>query len=124
MKSFLLMLFFTATLSADAQSARVNSLPAGTYEIQNQNGTSRFVSGDIILIDESHYKLSDETTAGDYKFSATAQRVLFISGTLKGVYAKATLIGSEPAIIFPSKENGEIGFKLVDTDVWAFFRKK
>lgn len=124
MKVALLTVLFTVSISATAQTGRVNSLPAGTYEIQTPNSTSKFVTGDIVLIDESHYKLSDESATGDYKFSATAQRVLFISGTLKGAYAKAALISGEPAIIFPSKENGEIGYKLVDTDVWAFFRKK
>lgn len=101
--------------------AQVTHLPAGTYQVQNSARTS--FKGDIILIDDSHYKLSNETTVGEYKFSATAQRVLFLSGTLKGAFAKAITTGTDTAIMLPLKENVDLGFKLIQADLQAFYKK-
>lgn len=118
MKSLLLLFFFAASVTTHAQS--VSQLPLGTYQIQN--GKTAF-KGDIILIDDSHYKLSTETTVGEYKFSATAQRILFLSGTLKSAFARTVMSGSDPTIVLPLKENAELGFKLVQTDLQAFYKK-
>jgi hypothetical protein len=119
MKSVLLLLFFAASITTHAQT--VSQLPVGTYQVQG-NGKATF-KGDIVLIDDSHYKLSTENTVGEYKFSATAQRVLFLSGTLKSAFARTAMSGAQPAIILPLKENADIGFKLVQTDLQAFYKK-
>jgi hypothetical protein len=122
MKFFLLFLFFTATGTAQAQQPdRVAQLPVGTYQVQNGGGTS--FKGDIVLMDASHYKLSNENATGEYKFSATAQRILFLSGTLKGAFARTVLSGSVPSIVLPRKENEDIGFKLVQADLQAFYKR-
>ncbi len=118
MKPLLLLLFFTVSATVRAQS--VSRLPEGTYQIQN--GKAAF-KGDIILVDDSHYKLSTEGATGEYKFSATAQRILFLSGTLKGAFARTELKGTDPIIMLPLKENADIGFKLVQTDLQAFYKK-
>jgi hypothetical protein len=119
MKLFLLLLFFAPLAKAHTQSGQVTHLPAGTYQVQNKGS----FKGDIVLIDDSHYKLSTETTVGEYKFSATAQRVLFLSGTLKGAFARTTTNGTDPVIVLPRKENEDLGFKLIQTDLQAFYRK-
>jgi hypothetical protein len=120
MKCLLLLIFFTASFTLNAQQGQVAQLPPGTYQIQN-NGTS--FKGDIILVDDSRYKLSTESTVGEYKFSATAQRVLFLSGTLKGAFARTVMRGPDPAILLPRKENEALGFKLVQTDLQAFYKR-
>jgi len=119
MKLFLLLLFFVPFTRSQAQQGQVAHLPTGTYQIQNNSA----FKGDIILLDDSHYKLSNENTVGEYKFSATAQRVLFTSGTLKGAFARTVINAGEPAITLPRKENEELGFKLVQTDLQAFYKK-
>lgn len=120
MKALLLLLVLNTTI-ARAQSASVSHLPPGTYQVQNNDGKS--FKGDIVLLDDSHYKLSAENTVGEYKFSATAQRILFLSGTLKGAFARTTVSGTDPAILLPRKENEELGFKLIQTDLQAFYKK-
>jgi hypothetical protein len=121
MKFFLLFLFFSTSATMYAQSGQVTHLPAGTYQVQANDGKS--FKGDIVLIDDSHYKLSGENTVGEYKFSTTAQRILFLSGTLKGAFARTVISGTDPAIVLPRKENEELGFKLVQTDLQAFYKK-
>jgi hypothetical protein len=121
MKLSLLLLFFMASVAVNAQKERVSQLPAGTYQIQGNAGNS--FKGDIVLIDDSRYKLSTENTVGEYKFSATAQRVLFLSGTLKGAFARTTSSGTDPVIVLPRKENEAIGFKLVQADLQAFYKR-
>ncbi len=119
MKLNLLLLFCVPFMNAHAQQGQVTHLPAGTYQIENNNS----FKGDIILVDNSHYKLSTENTVGEYKFSATAQRVLFTSGLLKGAFARTATNGADPVIILPRKENEALGFKLVQTDLEAFYKK-
>lgn len=118
MKSLLLLFFLAASATVHAQS--VNHLPLGTYQVQSGKTTFK---GDIILVDDSHYKLSTETTLGEYKFSATAQRILFLSGTLKGAFARTVMNGTDPTIVLPLKENAELGFKLIQADLQAFYKK-
>lgn len=121
MKLSLLLLFFMVSVAVQAQPGRVSQLPVGTYQIQGNAGNS--FKGDIVLIDDSHYKLSTENTIGEYKFSATAQRVLFLKGTLKGAFARTALSGADPVIVLPRKENEAIGFKLIQADLQAFYKK-
>lgn len=120
MKFFLLLTLLTAASFTQAQTGKVSSLPAGVYEVQKAGKLSH----DIILIDDSHYKLRNEDTVSEYKFSATAQRVLFISGALKGFFAKTVVNGDAPAIVLPKKENEALGYQLADTDVWAKYKRK
>lgn len=120
MKFLLLFLFFAASVSLQAQQGQVTHLPPGTYQVQNNNTAFK---GNIILTDDSHYKLSTENTVGEYKFSATAQRVLFLSGPLKGAFARTVSNGADPVIVLPRKENEAIGFKLVQTDLQAFYKR-
>jgi hypothetical protein len=120
MKFFLLFSLLIAASFTNAQTGKVSSLPAGVYEVQKAGKLSH----DIILIDDSHYRLRNEDTVSEYKFSATAQRVLFISGVLKGVFAKTVINGDAPAIVLPKKENEALGHRLADADVWAQFKRQ
>jgi hypothetical protein len=61
---------------------------------------------------------------GEYRYSATAQRVLFTSGALKGAFARAALNGSDLAIVLPARENEELGMKLSGADIWAVYKKQ
>ena len=124
MKFSLLFLFFIASVAARAQSGKVEQLPAGIYEISKLAAQEKLASGQIILLDDSHYKLRNEPGVSDYKFSATAQRILFLSGPLKGAYAKTVVNGGAPAIVLPRKENEELGLKLANADVWAYYKKQ
>ena len=119
MKPFLLFLFLVPIITVQAQSAQVTHLPPGTYQMQSNSS----FKGDLILLDDSHYKLSNEKIVGEYKFSATAQRVLFLTGTLKGAFARTASNDTDPVIVLPRKENEDIGFKLIQTDLQAFYKK-
>ncbi|HVG41968.1 MAG TPA: hypothetical protein VM888_10200 [Chitinophagaceae bacterium] len=121
MKFFLLSILFISSLSLKAQNDKVTALPPGTYAVQGNNETA-WAHGDIVLIDDSHYKTGSENAGGEYKFSVTAQRILFVSGPLKGAFAKTAVTAGIPAIILPLKENKEVGFKL-EMDVWAHYKK-
>lgn len=123
MKLFLLFTLLIATSFSNAQNGGVDQLPAGVYEVQKAKTGNPF-AGDIILLNDSQYKIRNSDETGDYKFSVTAQRVLFISGSLKGIYAKTVLNGGLPAIVLPQKENEALGYKLAGADVWAFYRKQ
>jgi hypothetical protein len=123
MKLFLLTSFLLiSAIAATAQSDKVITLTAGTYAIQSGNDAN-WSHGSIVLIDDSHYKTSNETIIGDYRFSATAQRILFLSGSLKGVFARTAINAGAVAIILPLKENVELGFKMANTDVVAYYKK-
>jgi len=121
MKSFILFFLFFSTVAAQAQTTKVDALPTGTYTVQS-NDTNAWPLGDIVLLDDSHYKTGNENVTGEYKFSATAQRILFVSGPLKGAFAKTASNSGTPAISLPLKENKEVGFKLA-VDVWAYYKK-
>jgi hypothetical protein len=124
MKFFLLSLFFIASVAVQAQSGKVNRLPPGTYEIRKSAPLEKISSSEIILLDDNHYKLKNEKEVSNYKFSATAQRVLFLSGPLQGAYARIVVNSGVPAIVLPHKENEELGLKLADADVWAYYKKQ
>ena len=121
MKLLLLSFLFFSSIASQAQTGKLDALPAGTYTVQS-NGANAWPLGDIVLIDDSHYKTGNENATGEYKFSAVAQRILFVSGPLKGAFAKTAITGNTPAISLPLKENKEVGFKLV-VDVWAYYKK-
>ena len=119
MKLVLLLLFFAVSSSVNAQN---NNLPAGRYETILKQSQSKWSQGDIILVDANHYKISSSEEVGEYKYSATAQRIIFISGPLKMVYAKTTVSANKPNIILPLAENEQQGVKLVTADVIAYFK--
>ncbi len=96
------------------------SLPPGTYEIKAASGWNR---GDILLVDEKHYRVGNSSETGEYKYSATAQRIFFLSGTLKGLYAKTETANGAPVIIFPASENKRLGYEL-PADLYGYFKKK
>jgi hypothetical protein len=123
MKFFLLFSLLIVTTFSQAQSGKVSDLPIGVYEVQKAKVGSPF-SGDIVLLNDNQYKLRNESEVNEYKFSATAQRVLFISGPLKGIYAKTVMNAGAPAIVLPKKENDELGYRFAEADVWAFYKRQ
>lgn len=124
MKSFLLFLctflFFFVT---HAQNGKVNNLPPGRYETVLKQTQKKWNYGDIIILDEQRYKTSLSDEIGEYKFSATAQRIFFLSGPLKAVYAKTMSTGNQPSIILPLSENSRQGNNLVGADIVAVLKK-
>jgi len=124
MKVFLLFSFFLAATITHAQkSGRVEQLPPGLYEVQKSKNSPGMAS-DIVLLNDNQYKLRNQSEVSEYKFSATAQRVLFISGPLKGIFAKTVISAGAPAIVLPKKENEDLGYRLAEADVWAFFKRQ
>lgn len=99
---------------------RLQKLPQGKYEARLQPNQMKWEQGDLQLINESRYSLTSESEAGEYKFSAAAQRVFFTTGPLKGYYASTSTRNGVPAIIFPASEN--FSFSL-HADVVALWRK-
>lgn len=115
MKPYLLFVFILlAALSGQAQNVR--SLSPGKYETRTKASPNRWDKGDIILLDDSHYKLSGSSEIGDYKFSVAAQRIFFSSGPLKSAYTKVILNSSKAVIVFPIEQNGDLG---LTAEVWA-----
>lgn len=112
--AILLLLFVAASLFAAAQS--VASLSPGKYEARLKGAQKAWEKGDIILLDESRYKLSTGGDAGDYKFSAAAQRIFFTSGPLKSAFTKVSVVNNKPVIIIPAEENSSLG---ITAEVWA-----
>ena len=119
MKLFLLsaILFFCAQ-TLDAQ---VQSLPAGKYETVTKNNQSKWERGDIILLEGNKYKVSTSDEVGEYKFSSAAQRIFFVSGPLKNLYAKTSENNDTPAIVLPVSENEQMGVKL-SSEVWCYLK--
>jgi hypothetical protein len=124
MKSFLLILLSTLLIiTTYAQNGKVNSLPPGRYETVLKQTQKKWNYGDIIILDEQRYRTSSSEEIGEYKFSATAQRIFFLSGPLKAVYAKTIATGNQPSIILPLSENSRQGINLVGADVLAVLKK-
>jgi hypothetical protein len=96
-------------------------LPSGKYETLIKNN-GKWDKGDIVLLDEGHYKITTSNETGEYRFSITAQRLFFTSGPLKGVFAKTTLNNNSPSILIPLSENQQLGLKLASADVVAYLR--
>jgi hypothetical protein len=115
MKPFLLStLLVLAVSSGNAQN--VTSLSPGKYEAKTKAAQNKWEKGDVILLDDSHYKLSGNSEVGDYRFSVAAQRIFFTSGPLKSAYTKVILHNNKPVIVFPIEQNGDLG---LTTEVWA-----
>lgn len=124
MKTFLLFTFMTILFyTGHAQKNKVNNLPTGRYETVLKQATKKWTQGDIIILDDQRYRVSTSNEIGEYKFSATAQRIFFLSGPLKTVYAKTLSTGNQPSIILPLSENSRQGVNLVGADVLAVLKK-
>jgi hypothetical protein len=121
MKYLLSTMLVIFSAIAHAQQDKVADLPSGTYVVKQ---AGNFTYGNIILLDGSRYKLTNGGEGGDCRFSATAQRILFMSGVLKGAFAKTIVVDGDAAIVLPKKENEDIGLKLADADVLAVHRKQ
>lgn len=113
-RTILPFLFLLIVFVAKAQA--VTALPPGLYETRFKATPTKWEKGDVILIDDSHYKLSSGGDAGEYKFSSAAQRIFFTSGPLKSAFTKVSLVNNKPVIVFPAEENGSLGLKA---EVWA-----
>ena len=119
MKQILLFsLFIIAATAASSQGG----LPAGKYETTLKQSQNKWQQGDIILLDDSHYKISSSNEIGEYRFSATAQRIFFTSGPLKTVFAKTVWSSNKPAIVIPAAENEQQGLKLASADIVGAFK--
>jgi hypothetical protein len=122
MKVILLLCFFAFVGHSGFAQTQLSSLPSGRYETIVKETGEKWKQGDIILLDASQYKISSNNEVGEYKFSATAQRIFFISGPLKTVFAKAVMNANKPAIVLPAAENEQQGSKLATADVVAYFK--
>ena len=120
-KLFLLSAVLFLFLHLKAQKP-VQWLPAGKYETVIKNDKSKWEHGDIVLMDGNKYKLSTGDETGTYRFSAVAQRIFFISGPLKNLFAKTSLNKDLPAIVLPVAENEQTGFKL-SAEVWYCYKQ-
>ena len=115
MKYLLLSAMFIASaLITKAQN--VTQLPAGKYETRIKTAQNKWEKGDIILVDDTHYKLSTDNEVGEYKFSVAAQRIFFTSGPLKSAFTKVSSSNGKPVIILPKEENSNLG---LTAEVWA-----
>jgi hypothetical protein len=122
MKLFLLSALLLFSL-ASVQAQQVQTLPSGKYETVIKNN-GKWEKGDILLLDEGRYRVTSATELGEYRFSATAQRVFFTSGPLKGVYARTTLTNNAPSILLPQTENEQLGLRLAPADIVGSLRRQ
>ena len=108
-------MFIVSVLTSKAQT--VTQLPAGKYETRTKAAAqNKWEKGDIILVDDTHYKLSTDNEVGDYKFSVAAQRIFFTSGPLKSAFTKVFSSNGKPVIILPKEENSNLGLTV---EIWA-----
>ncbi|HET7899488.1 MAG TPA: hypothetical protein VFL47_17495 [Flavisolibacter sp.] len=107
------LLLVSSSLLVKAQN--VSALATGKYEVKTK-AASKWDKGDVILLDDSHYRLSGNNEVGEYRFSVAAQRVFFTSGPLKSAFTKVTTKSNQPVIIFPAEQNQDLG---LTSEVWA-----
>ena len=112
--SLLSTLLLISVLFTNAQN--VTELSPGKYETKTKVAQNNWEKGDIIIIDDSHYKLSSSGEVGDYKFSVAAQRIFFTSGPLKSAFTKVTSAKGKAVIILPLEQNESLG---LTTEIWA-----
>jgi hypothetical protein len=112
------MLLFTLLLplAFTSNAQNIPELPAGKYETKTKLAQNKWEKGDIIVMDDSHYKLSTGGEVGEYKFSVAAQRIFFTSGPLKSAFTRVTSANGNPVIILPIEENAGLG---ITAEVWA-----
>ena len=107
-------MFIFSVLATKAQN--VTQLPAGKYDTRTKTAQNKWEKGDIILVDDTHYKLSTDNEVGEYKFSVAAQRIFFTSGPLKSAFTRVSTANGKPVIILPKEENGNLG---LTAEIWA-----
>ena len=112
--SLLSILLLLSVLFSHAQN--VTELSPGKYETKTKVAQNKWERGDIIIIDDSHYKLSSGGEVGDYKFSVAAQRIFFTSGPLKSAFTKVISSKGKAVIILPIEENESLG---LTSEIWA-----
>ena len=112
--SLLSLLLALSVLFTNGQG--VSDLPAGKYEAKLKSAPNKWDKGDIIIIDDNHYRISSSDEVGEYKFSVAAQRIFFTSGPLKSAFTKVAIANGKPVIILPQEENGSLGLKA---EIWA-----
>lgn len=124
MKHVFFIVSFLFIFSVSFSQSQVKDLPKGTYEtyFYGFGGLTKWLRGDLILLSGTTYKLSDEKEVGNFRFDPVKQRVYFLSGPLKNVFAKTTTSSKKPAIILPIKENER--FKLAVSDIYAYYKAK
>lgn len=120
MKYFLLFTLFL--ISGRLVKAQVSELPQGKYVSTDNKNKNPWDRGDVILLNNNTYKLSTADDIGEYRFSATAQRIFFTSGPLKNAFAKILVSNNTPAIVLPLAENAQTGIKLTN-EVWCYYKK-
>lgn len=115
MKPFILFsLLVCSGLFVKAQN--VTSLSPGKYETKTKVAQNRWEKGDVLILDDSRYKLSGSEEIGEYRFSVAAQRIFFTTGPLKSAYTKVALNNNKPAIVFPIEQNSDLG---ITAEIWA-----
>lgn len=115
MKSFYLLLILISS-AFFVQAQNVTALSPGKYTTKLKATQNKWEKGDVVLLDDSRYKLSSDAEVGEYRFSAAAQRIFFTSGPLKGAFTKVALNNNKAVIIFPLEQNRELG---ITAEVWA-----
>ncbi len=123
MKSYLLctLLWFTMAVAHGQGGSVVSELPPGRYTALLKTGSAKWDRGDILLLNNSQYRISSEEEAGEYRISITAQRIFFTSGPLRGAFARLVLHHAKPAIELPLAENSHQ--RLASADVIAVLRQ-
>lgn len=114
MKPLLLLSLLILALVSNAQN--VTALTPGKYEAKMKGAQSKWDKGDIILLDDNQYRLSNNNEIGEYRFSVAAQRIFFTSGPLKTAYTKVMLNKNKPVIVLPAEQNPDLG---LTAEVWA-----
>jgi hypothetical protein len=115
MKPLLLLgLFVLSAVFSQAQN--VTALSPGKYEAKMKGAQNKWDKGDIILLDDSRYRLSSNNEVGEYRFSVAAQRLFFLSGPLKTAYTKVLLNNNKAVIVLPAEQNPDLG---LTAEVWA-----
>ena len=102
------------------QDKSITELPSGTYETSVKSNQIKWDRGDIILLDDQHYRISSSNEVGEYKFSIAAQRIFFTTGPLKSAFAKTIIKNNIPAIVLPAAENAAYG---VQGEIWGLLRQ-
>lgn len=118
MKVFLLLITLAVfSIQSRAQSS-VQTLPAGTYETVSKSSAGKWERGDLVLLDNTRYRLSTSGEVGEYRFSVTAQKIFFTSGPLKSFNARTSSDKNKPVIVLPTSENEQL-----QSEVWCYFKQ-
>jgi hypothetical protein len=118
MKVILLLIVFAFSAGKGLAQSTVQSLPSGTYETVTKTSAGKWERGDLVLLDNTRYRLSTSGEVGEYRFSVTAQKIFFTSGPLKSFNARTSSDKNKPVIVLPLSENDQL-----QTEVWCYFKQ-